>query len=299
MENTEGHRSGFVSIIGKPNAGKSTLLNRLLGKKLSIITPKAQTTRHRIFGIDTGPDYQIVYSDTPGVIRPKYRLHKAMMHAVDAATEDADLIILLMAVNESFPEEDIIQLAGKQSVPLILALNKMDAVPKEQVFQRMQELADKISFIEALPLSALKGENVDTLKEVILKHLPEGPRYFEPDQISDRPERFFVAEIIREKIFMLLREEIPYGTEVEIEAFQEATEEDPFTRIAALIHVERQSQKGIIIGKKGAMLKKVGTLARKDIEDLLGSRVFLELYVKVTENWKDKKGFLRDFGYEN
>ena len=286
-----------MSIIGKPNAGKSTLLNQLLGRKLSITTPKAQTTRHRIFGIDHGEDYQIVYSDTPGLIRPKYRLQEKMMEAIGQSTDDADLMILLIAVDESFPEEDILQFAQAKRIPKILALNKVDAVEEAVVFQRMQRLSQQVEFVEALPLSALNGHNVDTLKSLILNYLPEGPPYFSKDQISDRPERFFVAEMIREKIFLLLKEEVPYGTEVEISEFQEASEEDPISRISATIHVERKTQKGILIGKQGRTLKKIGTLARKDMEEFLGTKVFLELYVKVSAGWKDSQRYLKDFGY--
>lgn len=291
------HKSGFVSIIGKPNAGKSTLLNRLLGKKLSITTPKAQTTRHRIFGIDSGEEYQIIYSDTPGLIRPKYRLHKRMMDAVNQSTEDADLMLLLIALDETFPEEDLLSFAQQTNVPTFLLLNKVDKVEEEIVFQRMQELMDKVNFEEAIPISAIKGTNIPKLKELILKSLPEGPPYFDKDQISDRPERFFVAEMIREKIFTSLRQEIPYGTEVEIEKFSEPQANDPITRIHAIIHVERQSQKGILIGKKGSMLKRIGSLSRKDIETFLASKVYLELYVKVSEGWKDKDSYLNNFGY--
>jgi len=299
MQLEKGFKSGFVSIIGKPNAGKSTLVNRLIGKKLSIITPKAQTTRHRIFGIDTGKNYQIIYSDTPGLIRPKYQLHQRMMQFVNHASEDADLLILLIAVNETFPEEDLLALAAKIHIPKFLVINKIDAVSKNQVLLRMGELSQQVNFEEAIPISALEGTNVPQLKELIIRHLPQGPQYFEADQISDRPERFFVAEIIREKIFLKLHKEIPYSTEVEIEAFSEATTEDPITRIAATIHVERQSQKGILIGKQGSMLKQIGTDARKDIETLVGHKVFLQLYVKVSDNWKDSNSYLRDFGYEN
>lgn len=296
--NTENHKSGFVSIIGKPNAGKSTLLNKLLGRKLSIITPKAQTTRHRIFGIDTSDEYQIVYSDTPGLIRPKYRLHQKMMDFVGQSTEDADLIILLIAMGESFPEDDLMELAAKTKIPKILAINKVDLVEQGDVFLRMKDLMGKVDFVEAIPISALKGTNVEKLKSLIIEQLPEGPQYFEPHQLSDRPERFFVAEMIREKIFFLLQEELPYSTEVEIEKFDEATEEDPIVRINANIHVERNSQKGIIIGKKGSMLKKIGTLARKDMEEFLGHKVYLELYVRVSEGWKNSLRHLRGFGYE-
>lgn len=297
MESQKGFKSGFVSIIGKPNAGKSTLLNHILGRKLSIITPKAQTTRHRIFGIDHGDNYQIVYSDTPGLIRPKYRLHHKMMNYVGEAMQDADLIVLLVAVNETFPEQDLIKLSEKSKIPKILTLNKVDAVDRGVALKRMKELSKKVDFVEAIPVSALKGTNVDKLQELILQYLPEGPAYFDPEQISDRPERFFVSEMIREKIFLLLKQEIPYGVEVEIEEFQEATEEDPIVRISAVIHVDRKSQKGILIGKGGSMLKKIGSRARRDIEEFLGQKVFLKLYVKVSSGWKDQNSSLKGFGY--
>ncbi|MEM7658494.1 MAG: GTPase Era [Bacteroidota bacterium] len=290
----EDFQSGFVSIIGKPNAGKSTLLNALLGKKLSITTAKAQTTRHRIFGIDSGENHQIVYSDTPGLIRPKYKLHERMMGFINHSLEDADIVVLLIAVNETFPEEDLLALAEKHAGPKILALNKVDAVDEAVAFQRMGELAGKVDFIEALPLSATKGRNVPKLKELILKHLPVGPQYFDPDQISDRPERFFIGEMIREKIFQLLKEEIPYSTEVEVIEFDE---EDDIVRIQADIHVERKTQKGILIGKGGSMLKQIGTRARRDMEQFLGKKVFLKLYVKVSGGWKDSNHHLSGFGY--
>lgn len=293
--NSSSHKSGFVSIIGKPNAGKSTLLNQLLGRKLSITTPKAQTTRHRIFGIDSGDGYQIVYSDTPGLIRPKYQLHERMMGFIDHSLEDADLIVLLIAVDETFPEEDLIKLAEKTHIPKILTLNKVDAVPRDKVFTRMGKLSQKVDFTEAIPISALNGTNVPKLKELILQNLPEGPAYFEPDQISDRPERFFIAEMIREKIFLSMRDEIPYATEVEIDTFDET---DRIVRIQATIHVDRQSQKGMIIGKGGQTLKKIGTGARIDAEQFLGKKVHLELYVRVTEGWKDSGSQLKNFGYE-
>ncbi len=289
------HRSGFVSIIGKPNAGKSTLLNELLGRKLSITTPKAQTTRHRIFGIDSGENYQIVYSDTPGLIRPKYQLHQRMMGFIDHSLEDADLIVLLVAVDETFPEEDLIALAKKTHIPKILTLNKVDAVPEEVSYRRMAELSSKVDFTEAIPISALKGTNVPKLKELILQYLPEGPAYFDPEQISDRPERFFIAEMIREKIFLGMREEIPYSTEVVVDTFEE---EEDLVRIQSTIHVERKSQKGMLIGKQGRNLKQIGTKARIDAEQFLGKKVFLELYVRVSDGWKNNDHHLRNFGYE-
>ncbi|MCI4668491.1 MAG: GTPase Era [Bacteroidia bacterium] len=295
LEGFEGHKSGFVSIIGKPNAGKSTLLNKILGHKLSIATPKAQTTRHRIFGIDSGEDYQVVFSDTPGLIRPKYKLHHRMMDFIGNSLEDADLIVLLIAVNETFPEEDLLGLAAKTHIPKILVINKIDAVKESKVFKRMEELKEKVEFVEAVPISALNGTNVDLLKELIIKYLPDGPPYFDKEQISDRPERFFIGEIIREKLFLLLQQEIPYSTEVEIDNFEE---EENLIRIEATIHTERNTQKGMIIGKGGQMLKKIGTLARKDIEEFLGKKVFLKLYVKISAGWKNNNQYLKGFGYQ-
>jgi len=289
-----GHKSGFVSIIGKPNAGKSTLLNQILGRKLSITTPKAQTTRHRIFGIDSGEDYQVVYSDTPGLIRPRYKLHERMMGFINHSLEDADLMILLIAADETFPEDDLMALAQKTQIPKVLVLNKVDAVSEAEALSRMASLASQVDFVAALPVSALKGHNVDTLKEVILQHLPEGPPFFDKDQISDRPERFFVGEMIREQLFLLLKDELPYSTEVEIEEFEE---DEQLARIHATIHVERQSQKGMIIGKGGSMLKKIGSRARPGIERFLGVKVFLKLYVRVTDGWKNRDNSLRGFGY--
>ena len=293
MQNTP-FKSGFVSIIGKPNAGKSTLLNQLLGRKLSITTPKAQTTRHRIFGIDHGEGYQIVYSDTPGLIRPKYRLHERMNTFIDQSMEDADLLILLMAADETFPEADLIEKVNASKVPVFLVLNKMDIVPHDTLLLRMHTLSEKIPFVEAIPISALHGTQVPKLKELILANLKEGPAYFPEDQISDRPERFFAAEIIREKIFMQLREELPYSTEVEVEEFIETEER---VRINAVIHVERQNHKGMVIGKQGQTLKAIGTKARKDIELFLNQSVHLQLYVRVTANWKDSITALKGFGY--
>ncbi|MEL6589192.1 MAG: GTPase Era [Bacteroidota bacterium] len=290
------HKSGFVSIIGKPNAGKSTLLNQILGRKLVIATPKAQTTRHRIFGIDSDDNYQIVYSDTPGLIRPRYKLQERMVGSINQSLEDADLILLIIAADESFPEDQIVKLAEKTEIPKILVLNKMDAVKPEKLFKRMEAMAKKVDFVEAIPISALKGSNVDKLKELVIKYLPEGPPYFDKEQISDRPERFFIAEMIREKIFMLMRQELPYSTEVVIDAFDEDEENEKIT-INATIHVTTKQHKGMVIGKGAKNLKKIGTMARKDIETFLQSHVHLDLYVRVSEGWKDSDFHLRGFGY--
>jgi GTP-binding protein Era len=288
------HRSGFVAILGKPNAGKSTLLNALLGQKLSIITPKAQTTRHRILGFDNGEDYQIVYSDTPGLIRPKYRLQEKMMDSVGKSLEGADLVVLLVAADETFPEEDLLQLAAQTRIPKILALNKVDIVSPEKVEKRIKSVSEKVDFVETIALSALNSFNVKELRELILLHLPEGPPYYDKESLSDRPERFFVSEIVREKIFEFMEEEIPYSCEVDVIKFDE---DDRLIRIMADIHVERRTQKGMIIGKGGSMLKKIGTAARHDLETFLDKKVFLELYVRVTEGWKDKDTRLKGFGY--
>jgi GTP-binding protein Era len=283
-----------VSIIGKPNAGKSTLLNAILGRKLSIITPKASTTRHRILGIAHGDNYQMVFSDTPGVIKPKYELHNKMMSFVNSAVEDADLIVLVIAVDEKFPEAEVIKLSQKPDIPKILVLNKIDLADPKKAMERLQEVASKGDFVEQIAISATENFNVDSLQELFLKHLPEGPPYFDKDQLSDRPERFFVAEIIREKAFNLLRQEIPYSTEIEIEEFVEEVEKD---RIRAIIHVERKSQQGMVIGKGGKMIKRIGIEARKDIEEFLGNKVHLELFVKVSDNWKNSNRYLNNFGY--
>lgn len=289
------HKSGFVSIIGKPNAGKSTLLNALLDEKLSIITHKAQTTRHRILGFDNGENYQIIYSDTPGVIKPKYKLHHKMMDSVGTALEDADVLVLLIAVDERFPEEELLQLATKVKVPKILAVNKIDLAEPDRIEARIKDLQSKVDFVDTIQTCALNKEGVDKLKDLILKHLPEGPAYYDKEALSDRPERFFISEIIREKLFLNLEQELPYSTEVTVVDFKE---EEKITRIHAEIHVERKSQKGMVIGKGASMLKKIGTESRKDIEAFLQKKVFLDLYVRVTDNWKDNQLYLRNFGYQ-
>lgn len=287
--------SGFVSIIGKPNAGKSTLLNQLLGQKLVIITPKAQTTRHRILGIDNGENFQIIYSDTPGVIRPKYKLHEKMMGFVGDALEDADIMVLIIAADESFPEEDLMEMAKKINIPKVLVVNKIDAVSAEVVAERKKVFEELTDFIGVFEISALEGTNVDTLKQFLISHLPESPPYYDEESVSDRPTRFFAAEMIREQIFLLMHEEIPYSAEV---AVIEYKVEPKIIRISAEIFVERATQKGMIIGKGGSMLKKIGTMARKRLEEFTGQKVFLELYVKVKEGWKDNQSQLNQFGYK-
>lgn len=290
----EVYKSGFVSIIGKPNAGKSTLMNALVGRKLAIITPKAQTTRHRILGIASGENYQIVFSDTPGVILPQYKLHRAMMGAVHQSLEDADLFILLVDVKEKFPEDLVIKMAQNSKAPVLLVINKIDTSNAEKAKQRHAEITAKVDVVGAIGVSAKHGFNLLELRQMILDQLPEGPPYFDPDEISDRPERFFVAELIREAIFLRLKEEVPYSCEVAVIEFEE---KDNVTVIHAEINVERSTQKGIIVGKGGKMVKDIGTDARRSIEAFLEKKVYLELHVRVAENWKDNSLRLRGFGY--
>lgn len=288
------HKSGYVAIIGKPNAGKSTLLNALLGKKLVIATHKAQTTRHRILGIFNHDDFQIVFSDTPGVIKPKSGLQKAMMRFVNQSFEDADLILLLIDVNEKFPEDLLVSMMGKTHIPTILVINKIDKASDEKIEQRENAIKEKVNVVDSIRISALRKTNLPDLMGKVMDRLPEGPAWFPKDSLSDRPERFFISEIVREKIFLHLSQELPYSTQVEVLDFKE---EDNLIHITADIHVDRKSQKGMVIGKGGAMIKKIGSQARKDIEEFLGKKVFLELHVRITEGWKDSNFRLNDFGY--
>lgn len=290
------HKSGFVSIIGKPNAGKSTLMNYLVGRKLAITTPKAQTTRHRILGIASGDNHQIVFSDTPGVILPQYRLHRIMMNSVRSSLEDADLIILLVDVNETFPEDLVIKLAQKTEIPVLLVLNKVDQSDEEKVRARHAEITAKVNVAGAIGISAKHGINVLALKDMILDMLPEGPPYFDKETVSDRPERFFITELIREQVFLQLKQELPYSVEVGITTFEE---KEDITVIYAEIYVERESQKGILVGKGGSRIREIGKLARPDIQRFLDKKVFLELRVKVAPNWKDSVNRLRHFGYND
>ncbi|MDH5380656.1 MAG: GTPase Era [Cyclobacteriaceae bacterium] len=287
------HRAGFVSIIGKPNAGKSTLMNRLMGEKLSIITRKAQTTRHRIMGIISGEDFQIVYSDTPGILKPEYKLHESMMAFVNTSLEDADVILLLIELGEKY-DEDIHNRLKNIEVPIILIINKTDLAVGSQLHDKMEYWKGILPATEYHSLSALTGEGVSELVDKISQRLPEHPAYFAKDAISDKPERFFASEIIREKIFMNYKKEVPYSTEVEIVDF---LEEEDIIRMRAEIYVERKSQKGILIGKGGAALKKVGIEARKDLEDFFGKHVHIETFVKVSENWRKSDESLKKFGY--
>jgi GTP-binding protein Era len=289
------HRSGFVNIIGNPNVGKSTIMNALVGEKLSIITSRAQTTRHRIMGIVNGEDFQIVYSDTPGIIKPQYKLQEAMMKFVKVALSDADVILYVTDVKENPEDEKEFKEKLRESgIPVIIAVNKIDLSDQEKLEKITEALRDLFPETPVIPVSGLNKFNLDTLLNAILSRMPEGEPFFPKDQLTDRYERFFASEILREKILVNYKKEVPYSVEVEIESFRE---EEKLTRIRAVIHVVRDSQKGILIGHRGSMLKKVGTEARHDMENFFGKKIFLELYVKVTKDWRDKPAMLRRFGY--
>jgi GTP-binding protein Era len=295
VENPQ-HRAGFVSIIGKPNVGKSTLMNRLVGEKLSIITAKAQTTRHRIMGILSSPDFQIVYSDTPGVINPKYELHKAMMRFVNSSLEDADVILWVTDWQEKFDENEVWERIKDVSTPILLIINKIDLDKTKQLDTKIAEWQTRFPSENIIPISALKNQNLDKLFAIILAKMPFHPPYFPQDELTDRSERFFASEMIREKIFENYQQEIPYACEVIIQDFKD--KEDVLV-IRADILVERSTQKGILIGKKGESLKKLGTQARQELEKFFGKKIFLELFVKVEEDWRKKKNKLDFFGYSS
>jgi GTPase len=290
------HKAGFVNIIGKPNVGKSTLMNALMGEKLSIITPKAQTTRHRIKGIINTDDYQIVFSDTPGILKSAYLLQEKMMEAVDNAFADADVMIYLIETGEKNIDEDIALRLKKIDVPLFLVINKIDLIDQKKLEDYVKYWREHLPTAEIIPISAQEKFNIDYLLKRILHFLPKSPPYYDKDQLTDRPERFFVAEIIREKIFFHYKKEIPYSVEVIIESFKE---EENIIKIMAVINVERESQKGIIIGHKGDAIKRVGTEARIDMEKFLDKKVFLEMRVKVKDDWRSNPNFLKNFGYDN
>lgn len=287
-------KSGFVSIVGKPNVGKSSLMNKLMGENLSIITAKAQTTRHRIMGILTGPHYQIVYSDTPGILEPKYSLHEAMMNYVKVSLEDADAILLVVSLEDKY-EADLFDRFKKSVTPILLVINKIDLAKGSQAVDKAAYWKECLPNIKDVVLvSAKTGAQVDQLLPKLLELMPVHPAYFPNDEYTDRTERFFASEIIREKIFLNYDDEIPYSAEVGIESFKE---EPSIIRIRAMIYVERDSQKGILIGKAGSSLKKVGTDARKDMEKFFGKKIFLETHVKVADNWRKQKLKLKHFGY--
>lgn len=291
------HKSGFVNIIGNPNVGKSTLMNTLVGERLSIITSKAQTTRQRIMGIVSGDDFQIVYSDTPGVLKPQYKLHEGMMQFVKTALSDADVILFVTDVFEKeLNNPEILERVQKTTIPVILIINKIDQASSEKIEELTIYWQKLLPNAEIIPISALQKINIDKVLEKIKQHLPEGEPYFPKDQLTDKPERFFVTEIIREKIFLNYKKEVPYSCEVVVESYKE---EPNIVKINAVIFVARESQKPIIIGENGKAIKKVGTEARLDIEDFLQKKVFLDLTVKVSKDWRNNENLLKRYGYFN
>ncbi|MEW4924361.1 GTPase Era [Algibacter sp. 2305UL17-15] len=289
------HKAGFVNIIGNPNVGKSTLMNAFVGEKLSIITSKAQTTRHRILGIVNGDDFQVVLSDTPGIIKPAYELQESMMDFVKSAFEDADILIYMVEIGEqTLKDETFFKKITNSKIPVLLLLNKIDTSNQEQLESQVQLWTQKVPNAEIFPISALEGFNVKEVFNRIIDLLPESPAFYPKDQLTDKPERFFINETIREKILMHYKKEIPYAVEIDTEEF---FEEDHIIKIRSVIMVERETQKGIIIGHKGSALKRVGVEARKDLEIFFDKKIHLELYVKVNKNWRSNQNQLKRFGY--
>ncbi len=290
------HKSGFVNIIGNPNVGKSTLMNALVGEKLSIITSKAQTTRHRIMGIVNGEDFQIVYSDTPGIVNPHYKLHQSMMGFVNTALQDADLFLLVTEVGETLKNHETLEKIINSNIPVILLINKIDLSTQEVVEEKIEYWQKEIPRAKIIPISALEKFNLSIVFETIIENLPENPPYFPKDELTDKSMRFFVSEIIREKILKFYQKEIPYACEVVVDSYKE---ENNIDKISVLIFVERESQKAIVIGNGGSMLKRVGSEARKDIEEFTGKKSFIEIRVKVVKDWRNDEKSLKRFGYEN
>ena len=288
------HKAGFVNIIGNPNVGKSTLMNALVGEKLSIITSKAQTTRKRVMGIVNGDDFQIVYTDTPGIVNPANKLHEQMMGFIGTALQDADLFLMVTEVGETFKNRHVLERVVNSTVPVILIINKIDLSNQEVIREKIAYWQEQIPRAVVVPCSATEGFNVDKLFDLILERLPEHPAYFPKDELTDRTMRFFVSEIVREKILLFYQKEIPYSCEVAVESYEER---DGIDNISCLIFVERESQKAILIGHQGKAIKKLGTEARRDIEEFTGKRCFLSLHIKVLKDWRNSDRALKSFGY--
>jgi GTPase len=289
------HKAGFVNIIGKPNVGKSTLMNSLIGEKLSIVTFKAQTTRHRIMGILNGEDFQVVFSDTPGILKPHYKLHESMMKQVDSAFQDADLLLYIHETNDKEIPEEVVAKMKSAGIPIIVILNKMDLSTQEILEGRVDAWQAVLPESDIIPISALMHVNIPKVLEKILEKLPESPAFYDKDALTDKNMRFFVAEIIREKILLNYDKEVPYSVEVAVDQYKE---EEDIIRISAMIYVARETQKAIILGHKGQAIKRVGVRARQDLEDWLGKHIFLELTVKVSKDWRDDDRQLQRFGYD-
>ncbi len=293
------HKAGFVSIVGKPNVGKSTLMNQLVGERLSIITSKAQTTRHRIMGIlngtHAGQEFQLVYSDTPGIIKPLYKLHESMMSFVRGSIEDADVVLFVTDIFEQHDENDVIERLQKSEVPILLLINKVDQATQEQVQEKIEYWSNHFRADAIIPISALNNFNIDQVFDAIITRLPQHPPYFPKDELTDKPERFFASEIIREKIFLNYKKEVPYSSEVVVIGFKE---KDDIIVIQAEILVERPTQRAILLGEGGKMIKKTGIMAREELERFFGKKVFLEQFVKVEPDWRQKDRMLRRLGYD-
>ena len=296
-DNSNKFKSGFITIIGRPNVGKSTFINGVIGQKIAIMSDKAQTTRNTIQGVLTTDDSQLVFIDTPGIHKPKHRLGDFMVKVATNTLNQVDLILYMVNANESFGrgEEFIIEKLKNVKTKVFLVINKIDLIHPDKLIQIIELYKDKLEFAEIVPISALQGNNVEHLIEIIKKYMPEGPQYYPSDQVTDHPERFIISELIREKVLQLTHEEVPHSVAVVIEKIEKR--DNGTLHVMAAIIVERNSQKGIIIGKQGSMLKEIGKRARLDIENLLGSKVFLELWVKVQKDWRDKTSILREFGY--
>ncbi|PLX11417.1 MAG: GTPase Era [Marinilabiliales bacterium] len=289
------HKAGFVNIIGYPNVGKSTLMNVLVGQKLSIITSKAQTTRHRIMGIVNSDEFQVVYSDTPGIVKdPSYKMHEYMNSYIETALIDADIILLVIEMGQDFEQQEVIDKIAKANIPVIVVINKIDLSEQQKVVEQIEKWKNAINNAEVIPVSALEKFNVESVFNSIIEKLPESPPYFSKEDFTDRSMRFFVSEIIREKILLNYKKEIPYSVEVTVDEYKE---DNKLIRIAAHIYTARETQKAIILGHQGKAIKKVGSQARKDIEEFVGKKVFLELTVKTTKDWRDSESILKRFGY--
>ncbi|WP_010303374.1 GTPase Era [Kurthia senegalensis] len=293
-------KSGFISIIGRPNVGKSTFLNRVIGQKIAIMSDKPQTTRNKVQGVLTMDDSQMIFIDTPGIHKPKHKLGEFMSKVSKNALREVDAIMFMVNAQQKLGagDEYVIEMLKGSKTPVFLIINKIDTIHPEEILKIVDQYKEKYDFAEIVPISALQGNNVDNLLNTLKKYLPEGPQYYPADQVTDHPERFIISELIREKALHLTRDEVPHSIAVEIEKIRRDEETDK-VRVMASIIVERDSQKGIVIGKRGAMLKEIGTRARKDIENLLGSKVYLELWVKVQKDWRDRSSQLRDYGYRD
>ncbi|WP_397539355.1 GTPase Era [Rummeliibacillus pycnus] len=300
MQENKGFKSGFVTIVGRPNVGKSTFLNNVIGQKIAIMSDKPQTTRNKVQGVYTTDDSQMIFIDTPGIHKPKHKLGEFMLKVSKNALREVEAIMFMVNATQKLGAGDkfIMEMLEGTKTPVFLVVNKIDAVHPDELFQIIESYKDEFEFAEIIPISALQGNNVQQLLDTLKKYLPEGPQYYPADQVTDHPERFIIAELIREKVLHLTRDEVPHSIAVEIEKIAKDEEKD-LVRINASIIVERDSQKGIVIGKRGALLKEIGTRARKDIETLLGSKVYLELWVKVQKDWRDRASQLRDYGYRD